>query len=451
MKGINSPMGALSAFRSRDPAMRYAEALLQSSTSTAPVQSNTEGLARMGKALVGGWLANRQNSQYQDDMAKVLAGAEAKPWVNPDTGSATIPEYQAPGTMGPPKLVPTAPAGVHDRMLAAWKDVKHPDVQDFLRQIALSKVVADQQEAADARKTESALANALALKAAPGYEPSPTSVKEYKAAKADGYTGSYEDWMKTNATGKDVPMTVKEWQYYNTLPKDQQAQFLMMKRATPYLNLGGQMVQPDPVSPGRAMGSFDKTLPPEDRPENKAAQKAATIAAESGAKAAIDLPKVEAQAKGMLDLLNKVESHPGFSTVVGAPGLTGIPAKMGLPIPGTEAADFTVLLDQIKGKQFLEAFETLKGGGQITEVEGRKATEAMARMNTAQSENEFKAALQEFKGIVQQGVERAKQKAAPQTRRAGDNPASPKTEAEYNALPSDSIFTAPDGTVRRKP
>ena len=96
---------------------------------------------------------------------------------------------------------------------------------------------------------------------------------------------------------------------------------------------------------------------------------------------------------------------------------------MGLPIPGTEAADFTVLLDQIKGKQFLEAFETLKGGGQITEVEGRKATEAMARMNTAQSENEFKAALQEFKGIVQQGVERAKQKAAPQTRRATDVPA----------------------------
>ena len=41
--------------------------------------------------------------------------------------------------------------------------------------------------------------------------------------------------------------------------------------------------------------------------------------------------------------------------------------------------------DQLKGKLFLEAYAGLKGGGAISEPEGRKATEAMAALNTAQT------------------------------------------------------------------
>lgn len=169
--------------------MRYAEALLQSSASTAPVQSNTEGLARMGQALVGGWLANRQNSQYQDDMAKVLAGAEAKPWVNPDTGNQTILDP----TTG--KMVPTAPAGGYAGMLAAGKDVKSPDVQDFLRQIAMAKVGLDQQSAESARQFE----RQKELRMLPQWQGDPASVLEYNAAVKGGYAGSLEDWKKTGA------------------------------------------------------------------------------------------------------------------------------------------------------------------------------------------------------------------------------------------------------------
>lgn len=102
-------------------------------------------------------------------------------------------------------------------------------------------------------------------------------------------------------------------------------------------------------------------------------------------------------------------------------------------IPGTSAKDFDIRLDQLKGKQFLQAFESLKGGGQITEVEGKKATDAIARMDAAGTEEEFIAAAREFQTIIRQGVARAKQKAgvvSPQL--PAPAPASP-TNPTYDA------------------
>jgi hypothetical protein len=73
------------------------------------------------------------------------------------------------------------------------------------------------------------------------------------------------------------------------------------------------------------------------------------------------------------------------------------------------------LFDQILGGAFLEAFETLKGGGQITVEEGKKATAARTRMSIAQSEKEFIKAAREYQGIVKGAVERARAKAGAAT------------------------------------
>ncbi len=96
------------------------------------------------------------------------------------------------------------------------------------------------------------------------------------------------------------------------------------------------------------------------------------------------------------------DAHPGFGQAVGL-GVPGLKY-----IPGTDTADFNKRLDQLKGGAFLEAFQTLKGGGQITEVEGKKATAAITRMDTAQSEDEFVKAATEFRGILSRGLEKAK-------------------------------------------
>ncbi len=97
--------------------------------------------------------------------------------------------------------------------------------------------------------------------------------------------------------------------------------------------------------------------------------------------------------------------HPGFTTVVGATMLPG--ARF---VPGTSAADFQARFDQIKGSAFLQAYETLKGGGQITNIEGEKGTAALNRMSIAQSEQEFIQAAREFQEVVQKGLERAQRR-----------------------------------------
>jgi hypothetical protein len=96
-------------------------------------------------------------------------------------------------------------------------------------------------------------------------------------------------------------------------------------------------------------------------------------------------------------------AHPGFKAAVGASSL--FPT-----MPGSKAADFEARLDEIKGGAFLEAYNTLRGGGSITEVEGQKATQAITRMSTAQSEKEFIDAARDFQNVIRTGIIRSKEK-----------------------------------------
>ena len=104
-------------------------------------------------------------------------------------------------------------------------------------------------------------------------------------------------------------------------------------------------------------------------------------------------------------IIGGTRPHPGFTSAVGATYKPG--ARY---VPGTSAADFDARLKEIQGGAFLEAYNTLKGGGSITEVEGQKATQAITRMSLAQSEKEFKTAAREFQNILRKGIERSKAK-----------------------------------------
>jgi hypothetical protein len=96
----------------------------------------------------------------------------------------------------------------------------------------------------------------------------------------------------------------------------------------------------------------------------------------------------------------------GFEQAVGL-GIPGLKY-----IPGSSAADFNARLNEVQGGAFLQAFNTLRGGGSITEKEGEKATAAINRMSTAQSEKEFNIAAREYQSVLRTGIERAKTKAA---------------------------------------
>jgi hypothetical protein len=131
------------------------------------------------------------------------------------------------------------------------------------------------------------------------------------------------------------------------------------------------------------------------------------IAAEDATKSRLDLPKMVAQSNNTIKLVDDLIAHKGLDTA------TGLSSKIDPRnyIAGTDATNFNIRLDQLKGQQFMEAYQTLKGGGQITEVEGKKATDAISRMNTAGSKDEFVKAAREFQDVIKTGVNRAKMKA----------------------------------------
>jgi len=160
--------------------------------------------------------------------------------------------------------------------------------------------------------------------------------------------------------------------------------------------------------------------------ENQAAAKArGKVIAENKVEAERALPGAIATAEQTLTLIDEMigdarVSKDGKKWEVpkgGRDPAEGFTDYVGLGFPGerflegSDAASYERRQLQIEGKTFLEAFESLRGGGAITEVEGAKGQQAISRMNKAQSEVEYVKAARELQEVVRKGVERARAKA----------------------------------------
>lgn len=117
------------------------------------------------------------------------------------------------------------------------------------------------------------------------------------------------------------------------------------------------------------------------------------------------------------DMIGTLESIVGRPAVEG--GATAMPSDPALesilgmvqgrmPPLSQAGEDLKVKVEQIAGVAFLQAFESLKGAGAITQTEGEKATQAIARLSRTQSPEAFKTSLFEFTDIVRRGVEKAR-------------------------------------------
>lgn len=62
-------------------------------------------------------------------------------------------------------------------------------------------------------------------------------------------------YLKAAKGGGNGPASVQEWEYFNSLSPEDQARYLRMKRATPYLDLGTHFASPDPTRPGEIAGA----------------------------------------------------------------------------------------------------------------------------------------------------------------------------------------------------
>lgn len=133
-------------------------------------------------------------------------------------------------------------------------------------------------------------------------------------------------------------------------------------------------------------------------------------------------------------------------------------------IPGTSAADYVSDFEALtEGDIRAIAFETLKGGGQITEKESEFARDAIARLKRTTSYEKYQEELEDLK------IYMTNLRDAAQRRMNGENvpditgtttPAPsetqeaevPKinTQEEWSQLPSGTRYMSPDGVIRTK-
>ena len=133
----------------QDPRRLMAQQLMQQGSSTAPVQSPLEGLTRALSGVAGGYFGGQAQRDMQEreqarneDINQVIAGGNAKQWVNPDTGNTTI---QQDGIAAGPGDVPTMVqtdknVGGYAGMQAALANIDNPDIANFRQNVAMGEM-----------------------------------------------------------------------------------------------------------------------------------------------------------------------------------------------------------------------------------------------------------------------------------------------------------------------
>jgi len=121
--------------------------------------------------------------------------------------------------------------------------------------------------------------------------------------------------------------------------------------------------------------------------------------------AQFDLPAAQLSMQQTLGAIQDIRSQTaGMDEQFGK--ILGVPQQMLPTIPGTDRAQFQVAVDRGVNRAFLEAREILRGGGQITDFESRKAETAITNMQSAMEKGDkaqFLKALTDFEQAVRDG------------------------------------------------
>lgn len=93
-------------------------------------------------------------------------------------------------------------------------------------------------------------------------------------------------------------------------------------------------------------------------------------------------------------LIEELLSHPGMNGSVGS--LIKAQREPNSFAENAPEREFITKYKQLEGKIFLAAFAGLRGGGQITEAEGRKASEAASNISRGLSPTQLKSAMRSY-------------------------------------------------------
>ena len=207
------------------------------------------------------------------------------------------------------------------------------------------------------------------------------------------------------------PSSVQEYNFFQTLTPEQQADFMNIKRAPQTIDFGGVDMRLDPIT-------NEFILPGGVTPQEYVAEqrrqaaldamqnnKMAVVLEDMKVKGAAlrDLPIAQIDLREAVRVINQLRVHPGLEDAVGNYFVESF--------ANTEGRNFIEKLNGLRGRNFLQAIEALKGSGTITEVEGAKAEAALQSLATSQTEAGFRESLDELERALKVGVDKLRIKA----------------------------------------
>lgn len=281
--------------------------------------------------------------------------------------------------------------------------------------------------AAEGRKADDAYATAKKEEAERAKQLNYTIQAFQKAGRQDlvdmanaGMMG--EAWRQYSAGSNvaEAPASIREWNAFSSMTPEQQQQYLIMKRAAPFLDTGPEFVRPDPLTgqvgptaptvlkSGDIPTGFQQTAPGEIAPMPGSEQDRERQAGKVKAESAINV--LEEKNRIAIDAIDSAIDQANWATTGNVMGNSGW-----VPIAGQGALDLGKTLDTIKANIGFEELQTMRdnsptGGalGQVTERELAFLQSTIANIEQSQSEDQLKANLKILRDFLASSKEQRK-------------------------------------------
>ena len=155
---------------------------------------------------------------------------------------------------------------------------------------------------------------------------------------------------------------------------------------------------------GNVVSQFDQNLAPREELDYlgnaSRVQSGGTTAGKFIAEAKTLYPTMNEKQKELEKTVKYIKNHKGLDAGTGLSSYLDISNYT----PGSDAYNFRAYARQAQGKVFEAAYDSLKGGGTITEFETQAMADAMTRMDTATSKEEYLKAVDDFVSAQKRGV-----------------------------------------------
>lgn len=239
---------------------------------------------------------------------------------------------------------------------------------------------------------------------------------------ASGFIPEAMEIDPRNQNGK-LPSTVQEWEYYNGLDPKKKEEFLRMKRAQKYLDVGTGFVAPSMTDPTVTAPVAERNLKPTEEPEYIAEKEATAVTAKALASEKTELADMEAGLPSLKEVTAKLSRLGKIATFTKAgQAVDAVARQTGAATKGAVArADYIATVANEILPLLRQTF-----GAAFTAAEGESLKATLGDPNSSPAEKD--AQLKAF-------IESKERQIRSKRRRVGGVPRGTKPQAASGAAP----------------